>query len=113
MPKHKKIGIERQKKYEDSVVEHSQRWVESDGKQAVHHYCDRPRKNTSQAINLPAVGCELAEVDHTTDHGEHEHVHPLESFPDFGKFLKEVGVILLFGRGAPAHVDAKHVRADG
>lgn len=79
----------------------------------MHHDCDRPRKNTGQAINLPAVGRKLAEVDHATDHREHEHVHPLKTFPDLGKLLEEVRVVLLLGRGAPAHVDAEHVRADG
>jgi hypothetical protein len=79
----------------------------------VHHHGDRPRKNTRQAIDLPAVGRKLAEVDHAADHREHEHVHPLEAFPDLGQLRKEVGVVLFFGRGTPAHVDGEHVRANG
>lgn len=56
---------------------------------------------------------EAAEVNHATDEGKHEHVHPLKALPDLGQFGEEVGVVLLLGCGTPAHVDAEHVRADG
>jgi hypothetical protein len=79
----------------------------------VHHHGDRPRKNTRQTINLPTVGRKVAKVDHAADHREHEHVHPLEALPDLGELSEEVGVVLLLGRCAPAHVDGEHVRANG
>ena len=71
------------------------------------------RQDSSQTSNLPAVGSETSEVDHGSDHANHDHIHPLEAFPNLGNFREEVGVVLLLGCGTPTHVDAEHVRADG
>lgn len=70
------------------------------------------RKNARQARNLPPARCKVPEVDHGADGCKHQHVHPLEAFPDLRNFPKEVGVLLFFCGGAPAHVDIEHVSAN-
>jgi hypothetical protein len=95
-----------------SVVEHSQRRVQCDGQQAVHNDRDCPWEDTSQAVNLPAVWGEVAEIDHGANHREHEHVHPLEALPDLGQLSEEVGVVLFLCSRTPAHIDREHVRKD-
>lgn len=79
----------------------------------MHYDREGPRQHTRQTIDLPAVWGEVTQVYHAADHGNHEHVHPLETLPDLGHLCKEVGVGLLFSSCTPGHVDAEHVGADG
>lgn len=59
------------------------------------------------------MGRKASKVDHATDHGNHDHIHPLEALPNLGQFGEEVGVVLFLGSSAPTHVDGEHVRAEG
>jgi len=71
------------------------------------------RQDGSETGDFPTVRGEASKVDHASDHGNHDQVHPLEALPDLGEFGEEVGVVLLLGCSSPAHIDAEHVRADG
>lgn len=66
-----------------------------------------------ETINLPSVGSEATQVDHATDHGNHDHEHPFEAVEDLGHLNEEVRVLLLLSGGSPVHVNGEHVRTDG
>lgn len=71
------------------------------------------RQDGGEAGDFPTVGSEASKVNHASDHGNHDQVHPLEALPDLWDLGEEVGVVLLLGCGSPAHVDGEHVRENG
>lgn len=95
------------------VFQNHQRRVEHERQQDVAREHDGQRHDGRDDVDLVSGRCVFAEVDHAADHGDGEGVHPLEALEDLGHLLEEVTGDGLLGGGAPLHVDAEHVRAEG
>lgn len=94
------------------VVENHERRVQSEREQDMGHDGDSHRNRGRETINLPAVRGVASQVNHNTNHGNHDHEHPLETAEDLGHLHEEVGIFLFLSGRSPVHVDAEHVRAD-
>jgi len=60
-------------------------------------------------LDFPTSWCKATEVDHATNAGHKNEVHPHEALEDLWNFLEEIGVLDFLGSGTPLHVNAKHV----